>query len=353
MKAARALLLVILLAVFTWGVLRLLGDEFSTGGFYPEYSSLRADPLGTKLLFDSLSRLPELHLERNYVPLDYFNRSGTTLLLLGVTPAQLAPEFLKRPEEIARRGNSVLIALNDPKPDADKDRKSIDIWQIALAIDTDPKQPHRLSFCAAGQPVDSGRSGKCLPPPQWNIREQDGDKVLAVDRSFGNGRVLLFAESRDFSNESLISGGVVPVTSAIGPGRQMVFDEQHFGITQSGSVVALARRFHLTGLILGLAIVAALALWKNVSPFPVAGQRVLPRDYAGRNSFEGLVTLLARHVRPPQLLQVAWDEWLKANRHRTPPDRIEQAAAAVRAGASRPLDAIREIQPSLRAKGEL
>ena len=75
--------------------------------------------------------------------------------------------------------------------------------------------------------------------------------------------------------------------------------------------------------------------------------------YTGRTSFEGLVTLLQRHVRPQQLAAACWEQWLKANRHQISPDRFRQAAGIAAAGAQRPLDAVREMQMGLHAKGEL
>jgi len=48
------LVLLLLLAGFTWGMLNLFGVQFSIGDVYPEYSSLRSDPVGSRLLFESL-----------------------------------------------------------------------------------------------------------------------------------------------------------------------------------------------------------------------------------------------------------------------------------------------------------
>jgi len=43
----------------------LVGVRFSTGSVYPPYSTLRADPLGTKALYESLDALPGIEVERN------------------------------------------------------------------------------------------------------------------------------------------------------------------------------------------------------------------------------------------------------------------------------------------------
>jgi hypothetical protein len=334
----RSVVLAILLAgLFVWSILRLFGVQYSAGGFYPEYSSLRADQHGAKLLFDSLNRLPGVQAERNYLPLEYFNRSQGALLLLGLRLEALNPLFLAQAEKLARRGNRVVMALAYEKTSKDPDL-SAKAWKIRLVLDADAKSPHPLSFAD----LDA-----------WTIREQAGEKVLAAERKFGQGAVLLFAESSEFSNETLVAGRLEPVLTALGSTGSVVFDEQHLGIAESGSVVGLARRLRLAGFACGLGILAALALWKNASAFPPHRQTPVIDHYIGRTSFEGLVTLLQRHLRANQLASACWEQWLKANRHQTPANRLQEAAGIAAAHADRPVDALRGMQTGLQAKGEL
>jgi hypothetical protein len=74
---------------------------------------------------------------------------------------------------------------------------------------------------------------------------------------------------------------------------------------------------------------------------------------AGRTSFAGLVTLLRRHVPARDLAATCWQEWLKTHRHQISPERARRAAAIAGAASGRPLDAVREIQSVVHAKGEL
>ena len=340
MKGTRSAVMVAVLAVtFTWSMLRLFGAQYSAGGFYPEYSSLRADPRGTKLLFDSLSRIAGLQAERNYLPLEYLRANHAVVMLLGLRLEELTPVFLAQIEKAAARGNRVAMALAYRQTSKDADRGPIErAWKIRLLLDEDPKHPHPLSLSELGE---------------WTVRERAGSKILAAERKFGAGRVVLLAESSAFANETLIAGRLEAVTSAIGPCTDVIFDEQHFGIAEFGSVVGLARRLRLAGLAFGLAIVTALALWRNTSVFPPPRPAPTTGHYTGRTSFEGLVTLLQRHVRPQQLATACWEQWLKANRHQISPDRLREAAGIAAAGAQRPLDAVREMQIGLGAKGEL
>jgi hypothetical protein len=340
MRGVRSLAVALLLgAGFTWGILQLLKTQFAAGDFYPEYSSLRSDPKGAKLLFDSLSRMSGLSVTRNYLPLDYFPGQAA-VLLLGVGPESLDRDFLQQAENLARRGNRVVAALLFHGEEQSEDKSPLeDVWHVRLVVDPNQAHMHRLSFSA---------------PAEWAARDSIGSKIIAIERTFDKGSVLLLAESGDFSNESTISGDrLEQVSAAIGAHARVAFDEAHFGIAESGSVVQLVRRFRLMGLALGLVIVAALALWKNTSAFPPPVAARGPQQYTGRTSFEGLMTLLKRHVRPKDLVRICWEEWLKANRRDVSPERTAHAAAIAAGASQHPLEAMREIQAGLHAKGEL
>ncbi len=53
-------------AGFAFGLLHLFQLRFAAGDVYPEYSSLRADPLGTMAFCESLERMPGLSVRRDF-----------------------------------------------------------------------------------------------------------------------------------------------------------------------------------------------------------------------------------------------------------------------------------------------
>jgi hypothetical protein len=121
----KTLLLIILAAVlitFCYGVAHLLVLRFKTGDVYAPYSSLRSDPLGTRALFESLTRLKGLSVRRNYEALSKFGSSrDTTFLYLGVKAGKwefVQDDLLKPFEKIATGGGrlvfSFLPAVNPP-----------------------------------------------------------------------------------------------------------------------------------------------------------------------------------------------------------------------------------------------
>jgi hypothetical protein len=351
----RAVYFVVALALagaFAWTALRLLNVQFATGDFYPEYSTLRTDPLGAKLLYDSLAALPGITVTRGYVPLAFYEGSGSTVLMLGLRPAALDDaEFLTALEKAARRGNRVVAALTLPRNDdfdedtgpaentapprsGSKEKSPLETnWHVRLHT-----EKHRIHFDAGGgwTPMDPS------PTPS------------AIERTFGKGAVALYAASGLFSNEAMVAGETFEaVTAAVGPNTSIYFDETHLGIGESGSVIGLARRYRLVGLVLGLALCAALAIWKHSSPFPPPQTATQQERTRGRTSFSGLATLLSRHVPPRELPTLCWQAWLKSNRNQLSPERVQRAEAIARNSSLNPLDAVREIQVAIRAKGAL
>lgn len=338
-KLAYALAL-LLASGFVYGALRLFGIQFAVGEVYPEYSSLRSDPLGSKLLFDSLSSLPGIRAERNYLPPEYLPDHGAAIFFLGSRLGSPAGN-LKELERAAARGNRIVVALHLTVAPAAGDVKALqDTWHVKLDEDPAKGRVHRFFFGDAAE---------------WKVLDRAGPKVLAIERAFGKGTVVLLAESGNFSNDSTIAGDRLrEVSAAIGPNTTIVFDEQHLGIAEGGSIVDLARRFRLTGLMIGLALVAALFLWKNASGFPPPAKADLADGrLTGRTAEAGLLTLLRRHVPPRDLAGACWQEWMNGNGGQIGAARMERAGAIARQSAERPLDAAREIAAVLQGKGEL
>lgn len=353
---SKALPLTILLSIligagFTATVLYLFDVQFASGDVYPEYSSLRTDAQGTKLLLESLARIPGLSVERSFLPLAFLQEDHATVLLLGLNPEGFAKDpdpYLLSIQKLAAHGNRIVAAL-EIDPDAETPRADAleNMWHVRFGRDSHRKHSSLLYFTEA---------------TNWKVLESIGPRLFAIERPFGKGSVVLLAASGDFSNQSTVAADrLQQVSTAIGPNTRIVFDEQHLGISESGSVVGLARRFHLTGLAFGLALCAALFIWKNASAFPPPSARPAgwqPERLSGRTSLSGLLTLLRRHIPANEVAAVCWREWLSANRRQVTPGRASRAAAIIASSAARPLDAVREIQAvlhstDLHSKGEL
>jgi hypothetical protein len=340
--STRASLLFVLFAgIFSYGLIRLFSLQFASGEVYPELSSLRADPLGAKLLYDTLTLTPGIKVTRNFLPVETLEPSGTAILLLAVKPESLDNEAqLKAFENLAGRGNRVVVALNwayHTAPSGGDDLQKA--WKIRFGFDPGQKQTHHLYFARA---------------EGWQTLDQVDGKALAIERAFGKGSVELLAESSAFDNQSTVAMDRLGIVStAIGAESQVMFDEQHFGMEESGSVIGLARRFRLGGAFIGLAVCAVLFIWRNASVFPPPAASATAERLAGRTSLSGLLTLLRRNIPQRELAGVCWREWLSTNRRDVTPARLKAVEAVLRERSSKPLEALREIQTVLQAKGPL
>jgi hypothetical protein len=339
----RSLLLTLFLAGgLIYCAIYLFDIQFAAGSVYPEYSSLRTDPMGVRLLYDSLAALPGVTVERNYRSLDFLPEGSATVFLVAIPADNFGGDtepYLRSMEEAARRGNRMVAALTID-PEAKELPKFAELkkkWNVSLLMD-DKTRRRSLYF------ADS---------KGWTGLYRIGAKLLVMERAFGKGSIVLFAGSGDFTNQATVGTDRLHlVTLAIGGNSHIVFDEQHLGIAESGSVVALARRFHLLGIGVGLALCAALFLWRNGMDFPPPARARAAGHLAGRTSQAGLLTLLRRHVPPPALAATCWQEWLNGNRGKVSPLR-KQKAESILSASPDPVNALREIQAVLHSKGEL
>ena len=65
-KTIRAILFVVIVSGFMFGVLKLFLLRFEAGDVYPAYSSLRSDPLGSRAFYSSLENINDTAVGRNY-----------------------------------------------------------------------------------------------------------------------------------------------------------------------------------------------------------------------------------------------------------------------------------------------
>jgi len=73
-------------AGFLYGIAHLFVLRFEAGDVYPPYSTLRGDPLGAKVFYESLNALPGIAVERNEKPLSKFSSNETaSLFYLGAS----------------------------------------------------------------------------------------------------------------------------------------------------------------------------------------------------------------------------------------------------------------------------
>ncbi len=296
---------VILVLGLVWGFEQVVVSPVDTGAAYPEYSSLRSDPMGAMALYESLAKVTQV--ERLYKSRMRSDPGpGTAIFVLGVDPvawAKIDSETLQDYAELISKGARLVIAfLPVSKPwAADKEVHAPELeWHIHFRYKDRHAEPGEI-------PRETALEFKA--GPEWTAL---GDGV--VERKLGAGTVVLAADSYPLSNEGLReereSGFIVKLA---GPARQIVFDENHFGVVETGSVTKLMRKYHLEGALAVLGLVAALFLWRNASSLLPSRAPRAENAVTGRDSLEGMTALLRRGIPEKDLVRVCVEEWNKTS----------------------------------------
>lgn len=358
----------VLAVLFLAGVYRLFQMRFAVGDVYPVYSSLRADPLGTKVFFESLEE-SGIPVRRNYNPESRMQPSGgRTFYFIGVRCNSLEiPEAeSRRIDRAVEEGGRFVVMLypgglsSAPAPDkvtgkAAEARNSVpkakekkqekkkekpeekDLYAPKL-VSLPGHWGFKIGDMKAGGTAGSGNAMTAVAAKgayglprnvSWHsglffadckngwktLYEVKGKPVMMV-RHFGSGEIVLASDSYLVSNEAMFKERHPALLSfLLGRSSCAVFDESHLGITKNSGVAGLMMQYHLGGLMAGLFLLGILFIWKNsislVPPRPDAGDE---DSIQGTDNVGGLVNLLKRNIPPDTLLEVCYREWKKTQK---------------------------------------
>ena len=349
----RSILLSFLLTAFLFGVGHLFVLRFHAGDVYPAYSSLRSDPLGTRVFYESLANLDDITPQRNYRRLhSYRPEPGTTFFYLGLPFNDLTPiphELIDISNRLAESGGRLVVsflALNQkiaenvnqeeapgptkeeragcPEKSRENDPIPInDHWGIGFEVNQDllVKDDGYYALEAVSDRVDFPRVISWhsnlyfnLLDPSWQSLYSIEGYPVVIERLFGKGSLVLCADSFFISNEALQSERQPKLLAwLLGRHSKIIFDEVHFGIYKQPSVAALLKHYRFHWTFLALAAVALLFVWKNgvyfVPPrendFPAGSTVVSDKDYT-----QGLISILRRNIPRKEILQLCGREWV-------------------------------------------
>lgn len=349
-----ACLLVICLVGFVFGIVHLFQLRFSAGDIYPPYSSLRTDPLGTKLLYESLRRVPGLSADRFFRSnLKLNGGARRVLFVIGAAPSaidDMSPDDYRAIKNFVYQGGRAVITLLPAdartylpqKPDSrhppatnDEPRAIETVSLLAtngLMIKNDDLSEDDNSLTGsdraqpdpafANLPVTSWHSANYFTglSRDWKVVYRLRDRPVLIERSYGAGSLVLSSDSYFASNEALCKERHSELLVWLMGGRpDIIFDETHLGVEEQLGIVSLMRQYHLEGAIAGLFLLAGLFVWKNsVSLVPPAGDATGGGEFiAGKESSAGFASLLRRSVAPSDILPTIFEEW-KTARGRDP-----------------------------------
>jgi hypothetical protein len=148
----------------------------------------------------------------------------------------------------------------------------------------------------------------------WQVIYAADGRPVIVEKPYGRGSLVLSADSFFLSNEALRSERHPELLAwALGESATVVFDETHFGIFRHPGVVSLIKKYRFHWFILTVVVLALLFIWKNSVYFvpPPKRNQAQPEDdfISGRDSTQGLISLLRRNIPTRQILQVCAREW--------------------------------------------
>ena len=312
---------IIVVLGLVWGLEQVVVSPLETGSAYPEYSSLRSDPMGAMALYESLSKI--MKVERLYKSRMRSDPGPeTTVFVLGVDPvawSQIKEDTLKEYAELTAKGARLVIAfLPVSRPWAiDKELHAVETqWHIRFFYKDLHAEPGETPKETALE-IKAG--------PEW---KQLGKG--AVEKKLGAGSVVLLADSYPLSNEGLREEhNSELVVELAGPAKEVVFDENHFGVVETGSVTKLMRKYHLEGAVLVLLLVAMLFLWRSASSLLPSRAPRAEQAVTGRDSLEGMTALLRRGISEKDLVRTCVEEWRRTplNDHKLRDKGVEKTLA--------------------------
>lgn len=392
------LLLPLLFVGFVFGITKLFQLRFDHGDIYPPGSSLRSDPLGAKVFYESLRELNSLEVNRLYDPL---NKTGTgrgkTLFIIaaGAWDLNWVPRHeVKEIEDFVFNGGRIVISFQplnsknwksrreekrEQEEKKEKEEKKstvkkkskkntpfekeediqivslLDKWQLEFAFhdlktdENDVALPETVALNAGFDSLPQTLAWHTAlyfddPTNSWRkVYSFKGTNAAVIERQFGKGTVVISSDSYLFSNEAMRKEREAGLLAwFVGPNREVLFDETHLGVHADPGIAALARKYRLHGLVAGLLLLAGLFVWKNsVSFVPPHDDDVFEgRDaiVAGKESAAGFINLLRRSISPAEILSICFAEWKKSGAHQRQKSfgKIDKIETLVREETARP-----------------
>jgi len=310
------------LMIGAFGALLLprLMQSMAQGDVYPEWSTLRSDPRGAKVLYRALERL--VPVSRGYERWQEAPPRRATYVFLGASPLMLQDR--KEIDRLLSGGGALLLAMAPPDPKA-------------------VLRTERLGF------VRKSRGTVVLLADDWRCVEGTREACRLAER----GRIRLLVDGTPLRNGELQEGRQTELlTRLFGGGLPVVFDESHLGVTESSGVGVLLRRYRLFPLV-GLLLAAALLfLWRVSVPLLPEREPVTPAMTP--QPAASLRTLLEQRVPRGKVLETLVDEWKRALPllpawHRGRVEEMEEALERARAEKD-PRQGYAELQAAIRLR---
>lgn len=270
----------LMLAAFVALLVPRMMQSIAQGDVYPEWSTMRSDPLGAKVLYLALQRTGGVAVERNYEPWRQAVPRPALYVMLGASPSLL--QDTKDLAKLLSAGGTVLLAL----------------------------PPSSAKFAARTEKVGfvtASRSEIALKSDDWKCLMGTRERCKLASK----GQIRLLADGSPLRNGELHDARQTELVARLfANGLPVVFDESHLGVNETGGVGVLLQRYRLFPAIGMMLAAALLFVWRSsVSMLPErepVSAAMTPQPAAS------LRTLLAQRVPRAKLLGTLVEEWKRA-----------------------------------------
>jgi hypothetical protein len=331
---------------------RILHWRMERGDAFPAGSSLRTDPLGASVLYESLDRIPGMDIERNTSPYERLENNGPALMVANnVDENQIRyahGPWIRSLEQLMAGGWTLLLTLEvntseekEDEPEARNGEKKeapvektegSDQTVVGEKASPEKKSPAQKKKTGKEQghvsmepPVDLGRrwgfqfnqdgtsptekardagvfpwksSNRFVEPSApWVVLHRVGGQPVMIRKSFGRGSLIIASESYFLSNEAMrLDPAPAALSELIGSHVRVVFDEFHLGVRQEATVGSLLWRYRLHGFVGALIILAICSVWRMSFSFPPRRPEAVLEPAPTYTPVESLAAVLKRNL---------------------------------------------------------
>jgi len=383
------ILILVVLAVFVYGVVHLLILRYETGDIYPPYSSLRADPLGTKAFYEGIDNVQGLSSDRNYQPVTKLKDiRNTTIFSFGMDPLALLSvdkETVRAIDELLLNGNRLVFSFfpvhkgfsfmsfsreeeeeeeeeGEEEEEKEEEKEEPDDRYFEKPVSLSERWGIRFDYAELPENADKGHTSiqafvqgdADLPAAiswhtslyfdtpddkRWRVIYAANGHPVIIERNIGKGTIVFSADSYFLSNEAMRNERHSELLAwLIGSNPELMFDETHFGVMETPGIASLIRKYRLGWFVAGLVLLVMLFVWKNAFSFvPPHEDTLTDGGESGKDTTTGLINLLRQNISSHNILSVCFDEWEKSSsyRQKDSDNVVEEIRSVIRAENAR------------------
>jgi hypothetical protein len=318
-------ILIIIFVLFFAGTILIFQSRIRKGETLPDYSTLKADPLGTLALFESLQKTPNLTVTRNYSNNTVIDYSNSTIFFIGVHAYifEMGGSLASHIDSLLKKGNRVIVSFLEP-PFFSQENVTSDSTDTSKIPFT-----HSIQFRKNVSDTSKVHSTDILFknvtwPGVLNLRADSSWKTIVARDSFmllgekkvHSGVLVVLHDGYNLSNqglrENLKKNGSNPlIPYLIGNTTTIIFDESHHGIVKRMGISAILQKGGFTPVIIFLCLWFLLLIW-YIQGVSIRTQQGSTADNQSSDSPDSLQLILTSRIPPKNILQICKDEWQKS-----------------------------------------